>query len=83
MNVFQKRNQAAGSSHRTEFPVSNKMEADKSVNASESLLPLKDRTISQSSEEGIFRSMYSRSIENDSFVQSITNDDVLANNIRI
>ena len=33
--------------------------------------------------DGIFRSMYfSRSTENGLFVQSITNDDVLANDIR-
>ena len=64
------------------LPVTNKTEADKSVNATESLLLLKGRNISQSS-DGIFRSKYfSRSPENDPFVQSITNDDVLANSIR-
>ena len=48
----------------------------------ESLLLLKGRTISQSS-DGIFRSIhFSRSTEDDPFVQSITNDDVLAKNKR-
>ena len=61
--------------------VTKKTEADKRVNATDSLLLLKDRAILQSS-DGIFRSIYfSRSTENDPFVQSITNDDVLANNI--
>ena len=61
--------------------VTNKTEADKRVNATKSLLILKGRTISQPS-DGTFRSIYfSRSTENDPFVQSTTNDDVLANNI--
>ena len=53
------------------------------IKATQSLLLLKGRTISQSL-AGIFQSMYfSILIESNPFVQSITNDDVLANNIRI
>ena len=62
-------------------PVTNEAKADKRVNVTESLLRLKGRTISQSS-DGIFRSMSSKSTENDHFVQSITNDNALAINIR-
>ena len=63
------------------LPVTSKTEAYKRVNVTESPLLLKGSTISQSS-DGILRSKYFfRSTENDPFVQSITNDDVLANNI--
>ena len=52
------------------------------VNATKSLFVYKRKTILQSS-DGIFRSIYfSRSTKNGPFVQSITDDDVLANNIR-
>ena len=66
-------------------PVPNKTEADKRVSATKSLLLEKENHLSMiRRSDGIVRSMYfSRSTENDPFVQSITNnDDVLANNIR-
>ena len=64
INAFQRRNfKMDDLIEQGILPGKNKTEADKRVNATESLLILKDRTISQSS-QGIFRSMYfSRSTE--------------------
>ena len=60
------------------LPATNKTKADKRVNATESLLLLKGRTISQSPDSILWSMYLSKSTENDPFVQSTTNDDLLA-----
>ena len=55
----------------------------KRVSATESLLLLKSKTTFQSQTIKRYISINSRSTKTDLFVQSITNDDVLANNIHV
>ena len=63
------------------FPVSNNTEAGKRVSSTESLLLLKSQTIFQSQTIRQYISINSRSAKFDLSVQSLTNDDILANNI--
>ena len=66
----------------TVSPVSNNTEADNRVSATKNLLLEVQNLISIIKPDGIFRLIYfSSSTENDLFVQSITNDDVLANSV--
>ena len=63
--------------------VANNTEAGKRVSATESLLLLKSQTMFKSQTIRRYILINSKSTENDIFIQSITNGDVLANNIRI
>ena len=85
MNALQKRNfKLLVGTQQTGIPVSNNTEeAGKRVSATESLLLLKSQTIFQSQTIRRYISINSRSTKNYLFVQSIPNDDIFANNIRI
>ena len=84
MNAFQKRNfKLLVETQRTWIPVSNNTKAGKRVSATENQLLLKSQTIFQSQTIRRYISINSGSIKNDLFVQSITNDDILANKRRI
>ena len=84
MNVFQNKISSCWliPSNRVS-PFSNKTEMYKRVIATKSILIEKQSHISTIRVlDGIFQSMHSsKSNDDDPFVQSITNDDVLANNI--
>ena len=67
------------------FPVLKKKKADKN-SVRQRANYYKNQTILQSSDDQTVyfgQCIFSRSTKNDPFVQSITNDDVLANTIRI
>ena len=84
MNAFQKRNfKLLAGTQRTRIPVSNNMKGGKRVSATESLLLLKSQTIFPSQAIKRYIPINSRSTKNDVFVQSITSDGILINNIRI
>ena len=82
MNAFQKQTfKLLVGTQRTEIPIWNNTEAGKRISTTESLLLLKSQTIFQS--KTIRRYISIRPTKNDLFVPSITNDNALANNIRI
>ena len=85
INTFQNRTfkQLVGTQRIVMIRVSTNTEVGKSVSATESLLLLNSQSIFQSQTIRWYISNNSRSTKNDLFVQSITHDDILANNMPI
>ena len=83
MNASHKRNfKLVVGTQPTGILASNNTEAGKRVSTTESLLLSKSQTIFQSQLIRRYVSINSRSTKNDLFIQGITNDDILAKNIR-